>query len=167
MPELRRGHSADRVHHGAGPDPEDPHTFGRTDRTASARAGSWPAHRVGRSSCRCTTIARSSRPHPTSCPRSTSIASDRRQTRGTEAPGPADWEPVCAEATKTPPQWGAGRSWQRVRAARNARFRCSRARRQPRDRCESAVGRDIPSLSLLIPRPPTHSSSSIAHPAAA
>jgi hypothetical protein len=30
VPELRRRYSADRVHHGAGADPEDPHASGRT-----------------------------------------------------------------------------------------------------------------------------------------
>ena len=56
----------------------------------------------GASSCRCTTIARSSRPHPTSCPRSTSTASERHRTPGVETPATADWDPVCAEARKTP-----------------------------------------------------------------
>jgi hypothetical protein len=48
--------------------------------------------------------ATSSRHRPKSCPRSTSTASDRCRTRGVASRGPADWEPVCAEARKTPPK---------------------------------------------------------------
>ena len=43
------------------------------------------------------------------CPRSISTASDRRRTRGVEAPGTADWAAVCADARKTPPQGDARR----------------------------------------------------------
>jgi|GEM_PF-1099056 len=56
------------------------------------------------SSSRSTTTGRSFKPHPTSCPRSTSTASERCRTRGTKAPGRADWERVCAEARKTRPK---------------------------------------------------------------
>ena len=56
--------------------------------------------------CKCTTIARSSRPYSTGCSRSTFTASERRQTRGVEALGTADWEPVCGEARKKLSQRG-------------------------------------------------------------
>ena len=45
--ELRRRHPADRVHHRAGPDPEDPHTSRRTTRATAGVARSWTAHRLG------------------------------------------------------------------------------------------------------------------------
>jgi hypothetical protein len=86
----------------AGADPENPRGFGRTARAAAARPGSRPTYRLGRARAVALSIARSFRPHPTSCPRSTSTASERRRTRGTKAPGRADWESVCAEARKTP-----------------------------------------------------------------
>ena len=85
-----------------GADPEDPRGSWRTARAAAGVARSWPAHRLGRARAGALSIARSSRPHPTSCPRSTSTASERRRTPGVEAPATADWDPVCPEARKTP-----------------------------------------------------------------
>ncbi len=48
VPSVRRRHSADRVHHGAGADPEDPHAPWRTARAATNRSRAGPAHRLGR-----------------------------------------------------------------------------------------------------------------------
>ena len=59
---------------------------------------------TGARSCRSMTTATSFNPRPTSCPRSTSTAFDRRRTRGVEAPGTAGWDAVCADERKTPPQ---------------------------------------------------------------
>jgi hypothetical protein len=46
VPGVRRRHPADLVHHGAGPDPEDPHPPRRTARTAAALARQRAAHRL-------------------------------------------------------------------------------------------------------------------------
>jgi hypothetical protein len=51
VPELWRRHPADRLHHGAGADPEDPHPLGRTARTAADLSCPRPAHRLGRACC--------------------------------------------------------------------------------------------------------------------
>jgi len=48
VPQLRWRHPADRVHHRAGPDPEDPHPSRRTARATASLAGPRPAHRLGR-----------------------------------------------------------------------------------------------------------------------
>ena len=48
MPELRRRHQADCVHHPAGPDPKDPDTSRRTARATTGVAGPGPTHRLGR-----------------------------------------------------------------------------------------------------------------------
>jgi len=48
VPELWRRHPADRVHHRARTDPEDPHALGRTARATTGVARPWPAHRLGR-----------------------------------------------------------------------------------------------------------------------
>ncbi len=42
---------------------------------------------------------------------------DRRRTRGVEAPGTADWDMVCADARKTPPQGVRGVLANRLRTA--------------------------------------------------
>ncbi|MFM8495368.1 MAG: GH32 C-terminal domain-containing protein [Planctomycetia bacterium] len=63
------------------------------------------------------TIASSFKPCPTYCPRSIFTASDRRRTRGDEAPGTADWDTVCADARKTPPQGGVVLFGNRLRLA--------------------------------------------------
>jgi hypothetical protein len=47
-PNCGRRHPADRVHHGAGADPENPYASRRTARAATSVARSWPAHRLGR-----------------------------------------------------------------------------------------------------------------------
>ncbi len=61
------------------------------------------------------TTGQSFRPHPTSCPRSTFTASERRWTRGNKALGRADWDTVCAGTRKTPPRrekaGGRGKAW--------------------------------------------------------
>jgi len=74
-----------------------------------------PARMTGANSCRCVMSAPSFNLRPTICRQSTSTASDRRQPRGVEAPGTADWEAVCADARKTPPQGGRGDSRNRLR----------------------------------------------------
>ena len=71
---------------------------------------------TGASSCRSTTIAKRFRCRPSSCPRSTSTASDRCQTPGHDrAPRPPDSERLCAQARKTPLQrgkaGGQGNAW--------------------------------------------------------
>jgi hypothetical protein len=48
VPELRRRHPADCVHHPAGTGPEDSHTPRRTTRACTGVARSGPAHRLGR-----------------------------------------------------------------------------------------------------------------------
>ena len=48
VPELWRRHPADRVHHGAGADSEDPDTSWRTARTSARLARPGPADRLGR-----------------------------------------------------------------------------------------------------------------------
>ena len=98
---------------------------------------------TGARSCRSMTTATSFNPRPTSCPRSTSTASDRRRTRGVEAPGTADWDAVCADERKTPPQGNARRFGEPHPDGRNDRSRSSRVVRQPEDRCRSAIGRAI------------------------
>ena len=60
-------------------------------------------------------IATSFKPRPTNCPRSIFTAFERCQPRGVEAPGTADWEAVCADARKTPPQGVRGVSRNRLR----------------------------------------------------
>ena len=47
-PWVWRRHPLDRVHHGAGADPEDSEPSGRSDRAAANLAGPWTAHRLGR-----------------------------------------------------------------------------------------------------------------------
>ena len=70
-------------------------------------------------------------------------ASDRRRTRGVEAPGTVDWDAVCADGRKTPPQGDARRFGEPHPDGRNDRSRSSRVVRQPEDRCGSAIGRAI------------------------
>jgi hypothetical protein len=48
VPSVWRRHPTDRVHHGTGTDPENPHVPRRTARAASAFTCSGPAHRLGR-----------------------------------------------------------------------------------------------------------------------
>jgi hypothetical protein len=128
MPELRRRHPADRVqtvlpvrNH-----PWPSHCWqppvaadillasrgrsGRSSRLWANRSSHHRCHRLvahlptGASSCRRTTIGHSSKRRLTNCPRSTFTASERRRTRGVEAPGTVNWDAVCAEARKTPPK---------------------------------------------------------------
>ena len=77
---------------------------------------------TGASSCRSMTTGQSFRRRPTSCPRSTSTASDRRRIRGVEAPGTANWDTVCADARKTPPQADAPRFGEPPPDGRKAQF---------------------------------------------
>jgi len=48
VPSMWRRHPADRIHHGAGADPQDSRTLGRTTRATTGVTRSWPAHRLGR-----------------------------------------------------------------------------------------------------------------------
>ena len=48
MPSVRRRHPADRVHHGAGAHPKDPHAPRRAAGTSTRLAGSRPTHRLVR-----------------------------------------------------------------------------------------------------------------------
>ena len=120
--------------------------FSHTSANHSSRLPSLPLVArppTGARSCRSMTTATSFNPRPTSCPRSTSTASDRRRTRGVEAPGTADWDAVCADERKTPPQDNARRFGEPHPDGRNDRSRSSRVVRQPEDRCRSAIGRAI------------------------
>ena len=64
-------------------------------------------------------MAITSQSRPTSGPSSTSAAYDPRRTPGPNAPGPADWETVFAEARKLPSLGGVSRNRLRT-AARHA-----------------------------------------------
>jgi hypothetical protein len=67
---------------------------------------------TGPNPCKSTTTGTSCRPHPTSCPRSTSTASDRCQTPGHDkAARPPDSERLRADARKTPLQGGRNALW--------------------------------------------------------
>ena len=66
------------------------------------------------------------------------------------APGTADWDAVCDDARKTPPQGNARRFGEPPPDGRNARSRCSRAVRQPEDRCGSAIDRAILTPCILV-----------------
>ena len=59
---------------------------------------------TGVRSCKLTKPGHSSKRRPSNCPTSISTASDRRRTRGVEAPGTDDWDVVCAHDRKTPPK---------------------------------------------------------------
>ena len=48
MSQLWWRYPADQLHHRAGADPKDPHSFGRTARTTAGVARPRPAHRLGR-----------------------------------------------------------------------------------------------------------------------
>jgi hypothetical protein len=102
VPKLRGRHPADRLHHQAGADPQDPHAPGRTVRTATDLARPWPAHRLGRARASPLLTATSFRRHPTSCPRSTSAASEPCRGRGhNQAVRPPASERIRADTTKT------------------------------------------------------------------
>ena len=75
------------------------------------------------------------------CPRSTSTASERCRPQAAKAPGTADWDAVCGDARKTPPQGDARRYGEPSPDGRHAQSRCSRTVRQPEDRCGSAIDR--------------------------
>ena len=94
---------------------------GRIARGRSHPPGARP--QTGVSSCRPMTTATSFRRRPTSCPRSTSTASERWRTRGVAYGQTANWEPVCAEARKTPPGgcmafWGTASGRQKLSISR-------------------------------------------------
>jgi hypothetical protein len=108
---------------------------------------------TGASSCRSMTSATSFKPRPTNCPRSIVTASDRRRTRGVEAPGTADWDTVRAAVRKMPPQGGRVALREPAPVGRNVRSRCSRVVRQPGDRCGSAIDRAILTTSRPGPLP--------------
>ena len=77
----------------------------RSSRRPSRRPGARPP--TGASSCRSMTTATSFKRRPTSCPRSTSTASERCRTPGHDkAPRPPDSERLCADTRKTPLQRG-------------------------------------------------------------
>ena len=64
-----------------------------------------------------------------------------RRTRGVEAPGTDDWDTVCADTRKTPPQGDARRFGEPPPDGRAAQVCCSRAVRQPEDRRGRAIDR--------------------------
>ena len=99
-----------------GADPKDPHPFGRTTRTAAGVARTRPAHRLTPSLCKSMMNATSFRRRQTSCPQSTSTASDRCRTLGIdEAARRPDSERLRAHAGKPPPPrgkaGGPGKAW--------------------------------------------------------
>ncbi len=84
-----------------------PHRFGSANRSSRLRFHLREARLPnGPSSSRPMTTATSFKRRIDELQRSTSTASDRCRTPGTEAPEPVNWETVCAEARKTPSQGG-------------------------------------------------------------
>ena len=109
---------------------------------------------TGASSCRSTTTGQSFKRQPTSCPRSTSTSSERYRTQAADAPGTANWDAVCDEARKTPPQGDARRCGEPPPDGRHAQSRPSRTVRQPEDRRGSAIDRAIPKMVARYRRMP-------------
>ena len=108
---------------------------------------------TGTSSFRPRTTAMSFKPRPTSCPRSTSTASERYRPQAAEAPGTANWDAVCADARKTPPQGDARRFGEPSPDGRHAQSRCSRTVRQPEDVAEVPLtGLSLNSTLMTKPR---------------
>ena len=87
---------------------------GRSSRILANRLSNQPSRRPGArrptaaSSCRPMTTATSCKRHPTNCPQSISTASERYRPQAVEAPGTANWDAVCADARKPPPQGARG-----------------------------------------------------------
>ena len=77
-------------------------------------------------------------------------ASKRSRPQAAEASGTANWDAVCADARKTPPQGDARRFGEPSPDGRHAQSRCSRTVRQPEDRSGSAIDRAI--LRVLFVR---------------
>jgi hypothetical protein len=99
---------------------------------------------TGASSCKSMMNATSFRRRQTSCPQSTSTASDRCRTLGIdEAARRPDSERLRAHAGKTPLQGGRQAGRERPGADRGKRARSSRAAHQLGNRCGSAIGRAI------------------------
>jgi hypothetical protein len=65
------------------------------------------------------------------------------EPQGTEAPGPADWETVCADARKSPSQGGRHAFRKRPAGARETGALGSGAAQQLGHGCGSAIGRAI------------------------
>jgi hypothetical protein len=108
---------------------------------------------TGASSSKCVTTATSFRRHPTSCPQSTSTASDRCRTRGYDkAARRPDSERLRADTRKTPLQGEGGRSREPLSGpgqAREAGATGSRVVHQSDDACGSAIGRAIHSRFIV------------------
>ena len=101
----------------------------------------------GAGSCRPMTTAASSNRRRTNCPRSTSGASGRYRTQAAEAPGTANWNAVCADARKPPPQGDAGFDASPLHG-REYRPRGSRDAHRPASRCAVSIDRAIAGHSL-------------------
>ena len=133
--------------------PQNRGRSGRSSRIWANRSSHHPSRQPGArppsgvSPCRLMTIATSCKRHPTNCPQSISTASERYRTQAVEAPGTANWDAVCADARKPPPQGGTRRFGEPSPDGRHAQFRCSRAVRQPEEHCRSAIDRTILSLA--------------------
>jgi hypothetical protein len=69
-----------------GADPEGPHASGRTARASASLSCPWPAHRLGRARPGPLSTGRFFRRHPSSCPQSTSTASDGIPCHGADGP---------------------------------------------------------------------------------
>ena len=114
----------------------------RSSLRPSRRPGDRPP--TGVSSCRSTTTATSCKPRPTNYTRSIFTASESCPTRAAEAPGMANSDTVRDDTRKTPPQGDPQRLGEPPPNSQNAQSRCSRAVRQPEERCGSAIDRAIP-----------------------
>ena len=114
----------------------------RSSLRPSRRPGDRPP--TGVSSCRSTTTATSCKPRPTNYTRSIFTASESCPTRAAEAPGMANSDTVRDDTRKTPPQGDPQRLGEPPPNSQNAQSRCSRAVRQPGERCGSAIDRAIP-----------------------
>jgi hypothetical protein len=84
-------------------DPEGPHASGRTARAAASLSRPWPAHRPGRARAGPLSTGRFFRRHPSSCPTSTSTASDGIPCHGADGPREDRFQGRSAPTRKTRP----------------------------------------------------------------
>jgi hypothetical protein len=104
---------------------------------------------TGANSCRCTTTEQSFSHRPTSCPRSTSTASDRRRTRGHDnAARPPDSERLRADGRKTPLPEGMAADPASRFPGRGSRGTRERAAHEPLFR--RAMGAELPLTGLFF-----------------
>jgi hypothetical protein len=143
VPGVWRRHPTDLAHHRTRAHPQDPHALGRTTRTASGVTCPRPAHRLGRARASPLSTGHPSKLHPTTCPRSTSTASERRRTRPAHV-GKLRTRTRSAQTPEKRHQSGCGAS-RETRSGRPGRSsRGSRVAHQPEDRRGSAIETRIP-----------------------